>query len=244
MDPLALHCPNADGVARGHTGRGNLKIHSHKRRRYRCTECGKTFSERQGTPFYYSHTPQEATTCVLTLIAYGCPVAAIEAAFDFDRRTVRAWTHKAGRHCQRLHEHLVLRPQVLQRFVRLALGTWPAFIGPRQGVGYRVVSTSYIERLNATFRERLAVLSRRTRHLARTSELLEAGLYLMGSTYNFCHLHQSLGRTPAQAAGLALEVWTVRRLLGYRVPPERWRTVPHRGPLLRKERALLEQWGT
>ena len=350
MDPLAVHCPNMDCVARGHTGRGNIKIHCHKRRRYRCMLCGKTFSERQGTPFHYSHTPVETMTCVLTLIAYGCPVAAIEAAFGFDRRTVRVWTEKAGRHCQHVHEALVLRPQVLQHvevdeifvraqgrlvylfsalcvstrlwlggfvsrrrdqaaalrlativkqaaemgallvvsdgfrpyieafrrvfrwpwrngragpprlvawqslvlvqtvkqhhFVRLALGTWPAFIGLWRRVGHRVVSTSYIERLNATFRERLAVLSRRTRHLARTSELLESGLYLMGAIYNFCHVHQSLGRTPAQAAGLAEQVWTVRRLLGYRVPPERWRPVPHRGPLSRKERALLEQWGT
>ena len=80
MDPLAVHCPNLDCVARGHTARGNIKIHCHKRRRYRCTECGKTFSERQGTPFHYSHTSEETMTCVLTLIAYGCPVAAIEAA--------------------------------------------------------------------------------------------------------------------------------------------------------------------
>ncbi len=113
MDPLAAFCPFVDCPARGHTARGNIKIHCRKRRRYRCTQCGKTFSERRGTPFLYAHTRPETIALVLTLIAHGCPVTAIEAAFGFQRRTVRGWIEKAGFHCRGIHEHLVLRPQVL-----------------------------------------------------------------------------------------------------------------------------------
>jgi len=359
MDPQQSFCPNLDCPARGHTGRGNLKIHCRKRRRYRCTECGKTFSARRGTPFYHAKTSPAIITQVLTLIAYGCPIGAIEAAFDLQRRTVRGWILKAGLHCQALHEQLVLQPQVLQhvqcdelfvrsqrgsarrgsrhqwlylfsalcvstrlwlgglvsssrderaarsladlvrraalpgplvvvfdgfsgyvrafrrafrfplrtgragrprlvvfselvlvqqvkktRLVRLAHGAWPSFVRLWHQVGAGVVSTSYIERLNATFRERLAVLARRTRHLGRTQASLEACLYLLGAVYNFCHRHRSLGRSPAMAAGLASEVWSVSRLLWYRVPPERWRPPRHRGPLSKRERALLAQWGT
>ena len=60
-----------------------------KRRRCRCTQCGKTFSERTGTPFQHVKTAPEIITQVLTLIAYGCPIVAIEAAFEVQRRAVR-----------------------------------------------------------------------------------------------------------------------------------------------------------
>lgn len=49
-----------------------------------------------------------------------------------------------------------------------------------------------IERLNATFRSRLATLVRRGRSLARTAQTLETGMYLVGSVYNWCTHHQSL----------------------------------------------------
>ena len=51
MDPAQVFCPNEDCPARGHVGKGNIKVHSRKERRYRCTVCGKTFSERKGTMF-------------------------------------------------------------------------------------------------------------------------------------------------------------------------------------------------
>ena len=52
--------------------------------------------------------------------------------------------------------------------------------------GEGVLNTAYIERLNATFRERLATLTRRGRALARCTATLHAGIYLIGTVYNFC----------------------------------------------------------
>lgn len=43
-----------------------------------------------------------------------------------------------------------------------------------------------IERLNGTFREHLACLSRRCRHAARQTTTLSAGMWLVGTIYNFC----------------------------------------------------------
>ena len=74
---------------------------------------------------------------------------------------------------------------------------------------------NYIERLNGTFRSRLAVLVRRGRGLARQLQTLEGAMYLMGCVYNLCTPHQSLRlmdalpnnrrrwvkRTPAMVAG-------------------------------------------
>jgi hypothetical protein len=95
------------------------------------------------------------------------------------------------------------------------------------------VNTSYIERLNATFRACLGTLVRRGRALARKEETLASGMYLVGCVYNFCSAHDSLGdyqaqakkkwrhRTPAMAAGWTDRLWSVADLLCFRVPPKR-----------------------
>jgi len=57
-----------------------------------------------------------------------------------------------------------------------------------------VVNTAYIERLQATFRARLATLVRRTRAGVHRPCTLEAGMWLVGSCYNFCLAHRSLRR--------------------------------------------------
>src|SRR5262252_6086708 len=48
------------------------------------------------------------------------------------------------------------------------------------------INTSYIERLNATFRACLAGLTRRGRRLVKGEAALEEGMYLVGCVYNFC----------------------------------------------------------
>lgn len=94
------------------------------------------------------------------------------------------------------------------------------------------INTAFIERFNATFRQRLAFLARRTRALARRLQTVESGMYLLGCVYNFCTCHQSLrlrvqvsdygkrwlNRTPAMAAGLTDRRWTIHELLHFKVP--------------------------
>ncbi len=112
MDPQMQFCPNLDCLARGQPGQGNIRVHSHTERRYRCTTCGRTFAATTGTPFFrLKHTP-DLVTIVLTLLCHGCPLQAIVAAFGLDERTVAAWQARAGQHCQQVHEHLVEQGQV------------------------------------------------------------------------------------------------------------------------------------
>src|SRR5207344_3661056 len=85
----------------------------------------------------------------------------------------------------------------------------------RRSQGDGVINTAYIERLNATFRERLASLTRRGRALARRTLTLQHGMYLIGTVYNFCTPHASLAQaggktTPAMAAGITDHCWSVR----------------------------------
>jgi transposase-like protein/IS1 family transposase len=117
--------------------------------------------------------------------------------------------------------------------------------------GDGVLNTAYIERLNATFRERLAALTRRGRALARCTATLQAGMYLIGTVYNFCTYHTSLSRaaagvralqTPAMAAALTDHRWTVHELLSFRVPPPRWTPPKQRGRPSRALQRLVERW--
>jgi transposase-like protein/IS1 family transposase len=365
VDPTTAFCPNPDCPARGQSGKGNIRVHSRKEQRFICRQCRKTFAARAGTVFYRLRTPAETVTLVLTLLAHGCPLQAIVAAFDFDERTVADWLARAGAHCQAVHEHRVEQPRLLGQVqadelrvkiqgkivwmamavmvgTRLWLGgevsasrdlplirrlmarvrrcalvgrilvctdglcsyvraTREAFRDPeptgkrghpplrvwcrlliaqvvkryerrrvaeverrvvhgkaeqvekaRSSVsGEGVINTAYIERLNGTFRERLAPLARRTRALARTTRMLEAGMWLVGSVYNFCSPHDSLremtgravrDRTPAMAAGITRRVWSVRALLSYHVPPPRWTPPKRRGRRSKEMLALIEQW--
>lgn len=85
-----------------------------------------------------------------------------------------------------------------------------------------VINTAYIERLNATFRQRLNCLARRTRTLARTTQTVNAAMFLLGCVYNFCTPHHSLSlpvrTTPAMAASITDHVWSIDELLRYKIP--------------------------
>src|SRR3972149_6944776 len=59
----------------------------------------------------------------------------------------------------------------------------------RKTQGQGMINTAFIERLNATFRQRLNSLARRTRTLVRKAQTLEAGMYVIGCLYNFCDPH-------------------------------------------------------
>jgi transposase-like protein len=107
------------------------------------------------------------------------------------------------------------------------------------------INVAFIERLNATFRQRLACLFRRTRHLARHRQTLQAGMYLLGCVYNFCDFHHSLRlrlsvgrygfrwvqRTPALAAHLTDHPWTIQELLLHKTPPRPWTRKERQGRL-------------
>lgn len=110
------------------------------------------------------------------------------------------------------------------------------------------INTSYIERLNATFRANLSGLVRRGRALLHEPGRMQAAMYLLGCVYNFCWVHDSLrvpatpdsgaqwvNRTPAQAAGLTDRRWTVRQLLEKRLPPARWKA-PRKKPVYRRRK--------
>ncbi len=113
MNPQSVFCPNPDCPARGRCGEGNIWVHAQTPPRYRCTICQKTFGERAGTPFYRRSTDEATIALVVTLVAHGCPIAALVVAFGIQRQTVCAWLDAAGVQSEAVHRHLVCQPRDL-----------------------------------------------------------------------------------------------------------------------------------
>ncbi len=159
-------------------------------------------------------------------------------------------TGKAGRPHLEPQQGLLLgqvvkkyeKKHVAKVIKRAVIGTLDAIISvitaTCAGVG---INTSYIERLNATFRGRLHILVRRGRAIAHKDRIVTAGMYLVGCVYNFCCYHRSLReasneegkkwyeRTPAMAAGLTNHRLTMLELLRIKVPLPLWVDPPRRG---------------
>jgi IS1 family transposase len=180
--------------------------------------------------------------------------AYVRAVRETFRDPVRTGTH--GRPRLRPWRHLciaqVVKPYAQRRLVeierRLVAGTSARVEAlRRRAQGDGVINTASIERLNATFRERLASLTRRGRALARRTRTLQHGMYLIGTVYNFCTPHVSLrgageGTTPAMAAGITDHGWTIRELLSFLVPPPRWTPPKRRGRPSRAVQHLVARW--
>ena len=119
-----------------------------------------------------------------------------------------------------------------------------------------VINTAYIERFNATFRQRLAILARRTRCPAQQTDTLTMGMYLVGCLYNLCDVHKSLRQrlwiserryrwvqlTPAMAARLTDHIWTIEELFWFRVPPPTWSPPKRRGRPSKQTLRLIAKW--
>jgi hypothetical protein len=127
--------------------------------------------------------------------------------------------HHRGRHLVDVTRRVVLGTAEAMALMLSATGT---------GTG---INTSYIERLNATFRASICPLVRRGRAIARGEGVLSGWMDLVGCSYNFCWEHDSLrvaapmgesvrwwGRTPAMAAGLTDHRWTMRELSSLPMP--------------------------
>src|SRR5207253_6348724 len=76
-----------------------------------------------------------------------------------------------------------------------------------------VVSTSYIERLNATTRLHMCRLTRLTLAFSTKLENFQAAVALHFAYYNLVKRHGTLRCTPAMAAGIEREFWSVGDLV-------------------------------
>jgi IS1 family transposase len=77
----------------------------------------------------------------------------------------------------------------------------------------RLASTSHVERLNGTTRLHMRRLTRLTYAFSKKLENFEAAVALHFAYYNFVKRHITLRATPAMAAGIERDFWTVGNLI-------------------------------
>lgn len=75
------------------------------------------------------------------------------------------------------------------------------------------VSTSLVERQNLTMRMSMRRFTRLTNAFSKKRENLEAAVNLHFAHYNFVRLHKSLRTTPAMAAGVSDNLWSLEELV-------------------------------
>jgi hypothetical protein len=75
------------------------------------------------------------------------------------------------------------------------------------------ICTSIVERSNLSLRMGIRRFTRLTNAFSKKWENHEAALALFFAYYNFCRLHMTLKATPAKAAGLTAETWSLDKLL-------------------------------
>ena len=105
---LNLACPLRGKVSSGNIVRhGFYRTRSGKRRRYRCGECGKTFSSTKGTPYYRLQHRRATFDGVIALRVEGVSISAISRIKGIAWNTVARWLEKAAQVCRRFNHRRV-----------------------------------------------------------------------------------------------------------------------------------------
>ena len=76
-----------------------------------------------------------------------------------------------------------------------------------------LISISHVERLNGTTRLHMRRLTRLTYAFSKKLENFEAAVALHFAYYNFVRSHKTIRMTPAMAAGIERNFWTVGDLI-------------------------------
>jgi IS1 family transposase len=94
-----------------------------------------------------------------------------------------------------------------------------------ENIDPKMVSTSYIERQNLTYRQDNNRISRKTIGFSKEEEPLDRQMTLYFAKFNFCRKHRSLSyrdengitkfNSPAKQAGLIGHVWSLKELLTF-----------------------------
>jgi IS1 family transposase len=131
--------------------------------------------------------------------AYG---EAVERAFGADvdyGQIVKVYVHDGAHHPERQYS----APSFTSAYRRPIAGN------PEM----EFVSTSHVERLNATTRLHVKRLSRLTLAFSKKFENFQSAVALHFAYYNFVRRHATLRCTPAMAAGIERDFWTVSDLV-------------------------------
>ena len=102
-------CPNPACRLNRQFGKGNIIRHSFyttrqgRRRRYRCKECGRTFSSTHGSPYYRLHKSGSLFDEVIYMSVHGVAISAIARIKRISWGTVASWLESATKYAERFN---------------------------------------------------------------------------------------------------------------------------------------------
>lgn len=126
-------CPNPACPAFGQRGLNNLHPHGWSSkgqgiRCLRCTICGKSFSERTGTPLFRARLPADCVAQITQHLAEGTGARPTSRLCHVTLNTVLRYSARAGHHAQAFHDEVVRHVAVRQMQADEA---W-AFVGKKR----------------------------------------------------------------------------------------------------------------
>ena len=112
-------CPNEECSDRGKLQDGQKQRNLQKFgktprgvQRYRCTSCGRTFTETTGTLFFRKHAPEKDILETLVLLAEGSRISSLSRAKGFKEDTILSWLRDAVRHAEQIEGVLMAEYKV------------------------------------------------------------------------------------------------------------------------------------
>ena len=104
LSRLNPECPLHGNVdSRSIIHHGFYRTTAGKRRRYRCVECGQTFSSTKGTPYYRLQHRRVTFDTVVALRVEGVSISAIARVEGLAWNTVAGWLDRAAKVCRRFN---------------------------------------------------------------------------------------------------------------------------------------------
>jgi hypothetical protein len=237
-------CPNPDYANQGWVKLGNLSPDGHPSggpwRQLHCIVCDRYFLERHGTPLHGRHVLPDLLVWAVGALAEGVGVRAVARVFEVDPNTVLQWLVEAEDQLQAFSQHflhdvcvtqvqldvlyalLSRRRRLVRVSHRVVFGTLSAIEQVLAAHDWHI-NTAFIERVNLTIRQHVAVVVRRVMTLCKVEDGLRQQLALYHGYYNFCLPHASLRQPlpqpePTNGSGSA-----IAGSLGRRRWPLAWR---------------------
>ncbi len=103
-------CPNEECPHFGEQGKGNIVLHGFaklkrgRRRRYRCTSCGRTFSSTMNTAYYRLQCTRRSFEHVVHMSVEGVSKSAIARITGLSWNTVARWLERAAETARRFSD--------------------------------------------------------------------------------------------------------------------------------------------
>ncbi len=142
-------CPNSDCSLNGQVGKDNIIRHSFyitsqgRRRRYRCKQCGKTFSSTHGTPYYRLHKSRSLFDEVLHMCVQGLAISSMARIKRMAWGTVARWLESAAKYAARFNDRM-LKGFVIRELQADEIRT---FIGAKKQVSWVLTTLEVWSRL-------------------------------------------------------------------------------------------------